>query len=202
MQSGTGKQDAEKMLKKINEAYEILGNQEKRKEYEKERRERNKQEELEKQKNQIYQQYYNDTKTTENYDNRQYNDKNAYSESNEYPQDNNEAYENMKQEMERQKEELRYRQEQQEEINRQYQNAYEDYLRSLGYKVKHKWTKEDYKNFFITIGIIIVVCAILWIIPPIRNAIINFYEQNPILKAIVDVIIATITGIFRGIFTS
>ena len=219
LQSDAGKRKAEQMMKKINEAYDILGNKEKRQAYDrelKELREQIKQEELEKQREQIFNEYnMNEVKNKDNYyNNQQYNNEYTYKENNNIPNDNfvnntenyngtqnyDNPYEDIKQDTERRTEELKRRTVEQEEINRQYQNAYEDYLRSLGYRIKHKWTKEDYKNFFIAIGIIVVVALILWAIPPIRNSLIKFYEENPIIKSLVDVIVATITGIFRGIW--
>lgn len=189
LQNEVEKQKAEGMMKKINEAYEILGNEEKRKEYDAKLKEERYQIEQEKlQKNQNYNQNYNQNAN-------QYNQK----ESNNTIHDYGNAYQNMKQAFKQQKEELKNREKMQEKINQQYQNAYEDYLRSLGYKVKHKWTKENYRDFFITIAIIIILFAILWAIPPVRNYMIDFYEQNPILKAIVDVFIGIIRGIWKFI---
>lgn len=218
LQSDAEKRKAEQMMKKINEAYDILGDKEKRQVYDrelKELREQIKQEELEKQREQIFNEYnINDVKNTDNYyNNQQYNNEYTYKENDNISNDdfvnNTEnyngtqnydgTYEEMKQDAERRTEELKRRTMEQEEINRQYQNAYEDYLRSLGYRIKHKWTKETYKDFFITIGIIIVIIVILWMIPPVRNSIINFYEQNPILKSIVDVIIAIVKSIWNTI---
>lgn len=189
LQSEAGKQRAEGMMKKINEAYEILGNEEKRKEYDAKLKEERYQIEQEKlQKNQNYNQNYNQNAN-------QYNQK----ESNNTIHDYGNAYQNMKQAFKQQKEELKNREKMQEKINQQYQNAYEDYLRSLGYKVKHKWTKENYRDFFITIVIIVIIFAILWAIPPVRNYMIDFYEHNPILKAIVDVFMGIIRGIWKFI---
>ena len=47
------------------------------------------------------------------------------------------------------------------------------------------------------IGIFIV----LWFIPPTHDWMVNFYEENIILKKIVDIIVIVITGIFTGIWT-
>lgn len=222
LQSDAEKNNAEQKMKKINEAYDILSDKEKRQVYDRElkqQREQIKQQELEKQREKIYNEYnINNKNNTENYyNNPQYHNEYAYKEndniSNNNFANNTENYsdtyndtqnyddtcEEMKQDAERRTAELKRRTIEQEEINRQYQNAYEDYLRSLGYKIKHKWTKEDYKNFFITIVIIVVVALILWAIPPVRNSIINFYEQNPIFKSIVDVFIAIIKGIWNTI---
>ena len=80
-----------------------------------------------------------------------------------------------------------------------YQKAYEDYLRSLGYKIKYKWTWKNYKDLLITILVIAIICAIIWIIPPTRNWIISFYESNTIIKTVVDVIGSVLLGIWNAL---
>lgn len=88
----------------------------------------------------------------------------------------------------------------QENLNREYENAYYNYLRSLGYKVKRRITKERVRDFFITIGVMVLIITALWFIPPTHDWLVSFYEENPILKAIIDVIVSVITGIFSGIW--
>ena len=145
LQQAEEKKNAETKMKQINEAYEILGNTQKRKEYDEKLKNEREQKTVQSQ-NAIY--YDNASSQT------------PYA-----------AY-----------------------------NAYDDYLRSLGFKVKHRWTKENVKDFFIVILIMAVIITILWFIPPTHDWMVNFYEQNPILKTIIDIIIAIITGIFTGIW--
>ena len=45
-------------------------------------------------------------------------------------------------------EEQQQRRKMQENLNKEYANAYNNYLRSLGYKVKENWTKEKTKDLF------------------------------------------------------
>ena len=125
-----------------------------------------------------------------------------YSNNNVNNQNANYNYEKerLKYEKKLQAEELKQRQKMQDNLNKEYQNAYENYLRSLGYKIKHKWTKENTRDLLITIGILIVVFVILWFIPPTHDWLVNFYESNVILKTIVDIVVAIVTGIFRGIW--
>lgn len=196
------KNNAEKNMKKINEAYEILSNTDKRKEYDnelKQKRQIQENEEIEKQKEQIYNEINN--RINKNI----YNNFNNNYVSNEHSNNNNYnkgEYSNLKEEKEelkRQKDEYKKTQKMQEEINREYENAYEDYLRSLGYRVKHKWTKQNYKDFFITLLIMAVIIFILSLIPPVRNWFIQIYEQNPIIKGIVNVFIGILRGIWNAI---
>ena len=207
LQEEANKSRAEAMMKKINEAYDVLGNEEKRKAYNAELKAKREQEELEKQGTQNYQGYNNATYNGNiqyqngNYAKNVYNNA-GYSNSNGNNQNANYNYEKerLKYEKKLQEEELKQRQKMQDNLNKEYQNAYENYLRSLGYKIKHKWTKENTRDLLITIGILIVVFAILWFIPPTHDWLVNFYESNPILKTIVNIIVAIVTGIFKGIW--
>ena len=202
LQEEANKSKAEAMMKKINEAYDVLGNEEKRKIYNAELEAKREQEELEKQSTQGFQGYSENMQYQNgNYANNVYNNAN-YSNSNANNQNANYNYEKgrLKYEKKLQEEELKQRQKMQNNLNKEYQNAYENYLRSLGYKIKHKWTKENTRDLLITIGILIVVFAILWFIPQTHDWLVNFYESNVILKTIVDIVVAIVTGIFRGIW--
>ena len=168
LQEESQKVNSENKMKQINEAYEVLGNPEKRKEYDMKLK---KDREEEKLKNNIDINYNNDL-------NRQNECQNSY------------IYER-----ERQIRQM------QENLNKQYENAYYNYLRSLGYKVKHKLTKQNIIDFIIVVGIMAIIIVGLWYIPFTRNWMINFYQSNPILKIIIDIIISIITGIFKGIWT-
>lgn len=187
LQEEANKKQAEAMMKKINEAYEILGNEEKRSRYDAELEEKRNQEELQRKNNQVYNNMYNNV---------QYQNNNATNNNINYDYEK----ERLKYERKLQEEEIRHRQKMQEDLNREYNNAYENYLRSLGYKIKHKWTKENTRDLLITIGVIIVVFIILWIIPPTHDWLVSFYENNPIVKTFVDIIIAIVVGIFKGIW--
>lgn len=180
LQKEQNKKSAEIKMKEINEAYEVLGNKEKRREYDlrlqmerEEERIRNRQENtIEDSSKQVID---NDNPNDIEKDRAIYQRK---------------LYQ----------EEIKQRKKMQENLNKEYENAYYNYLRSFGYRVKHKWTKENVKDFFIVIGIMILIFMALWFIPPTHDWLVNFYEQNPILKAIVDLIISVVTGIFKGIW--
>lgn len=187
LQEEANKKQAEAMMKKINEAYEILGNEEKRSRYDGELAEKRNMEEMQRQNvNQNYQGY-----------NMQYQD-NAVNNVNSANYDYEK--ERLRYERKLQEEEIKQRRKMQEDLNREYNNAYENYLRSLGYRIKHRWTKENTRDLLITIGVIVVVFIILWFIPPTHDWMVNFYESNPIIKTFIDIIIAIVTGIFKGIW--
>lgn len=192
LQQEANKKNAEAMMKKINEAYEILGNKEKRVEYDNQLQAERKQEEANT--------YTTDTqKANNNYTNINYNT-NVVNNKN---QNNNFDYEaeKLRYEKKLQQEELRQRKKMQENLNKEYENAYYNYLRSLGYKVKHKWTKQNFIDLIIVLAIMAIIFVILWFIPVTHDWMVNFYEENVILKNIVNIIIGIVTSIFTAIWT-
>lgn len=191
--TGKEKLEAEEKVKKLNEAYATLSDEIKRKEYDLKL-----EQEREIQKNN-YEQSVRHTQNNQ--------DKYTNNISDDYKTDNvngqvNYNYENerIKYEERLMQEEYEKRKQMQEDLNREYENAYYNYLRSLGYKIKYKWTKENVKDFIIVIAIMIIIIIILWLFPPTHNWMMNFYEQNPILKTIINIIIGIIKEIFVGIW--
>lgn len=195
LQPGDQKENAETKMKKINEAYDILGNENKRKEYDgKLKKERD--EERAK-----YNQEPNFQYTQKEY--RQNDYSNIYKDNISNKTQQNYNYENDRRNYQEKlrREEEKQRKEMHEKLNKEYENAYYNYLRSLGYKVKHKWTKENLIDLLITLAIMAVIITALWFIPPSHDWMVNFYESNPIIKIIVDIIVGIITGIFKGIWS-
>lgn len=203
------KSNAEDKMKEINEAYEILGDSSKREKYDEELK-RNREEEKIREQN-VNQSSYSATYNNQNYEtqNKGYTSNVNTNTNMNHTQNNSSNIKNqanydkdrIEYEQRLRREEAEQRRQMQENLNRQYANAYNDYLRSLGFKVKERWTKEKVRDLFIVIGIIIIVILLLWIFPPTHDLLVNFYESNPILKTLVDIIIAVITSIFRGIWS-
>ena len=187
LQSDSQKESAEEKMKEINKAYDVLGNSEKRKEYDaKLLQER----ELEKIKeDQKQDSYKHEEKVTRNVN------KNVGNDNFFYEQKRKEYEQRLKEE------EYKQRQKMQENLNKEYENAYYNYLKSLGYKIKHKWTKENIRDFVIVIIIMAIIVTILWFIPPSHDWMVEFYESNPIIKTVINIIGAIITGIFTGIWS-
>lgn len=185
------KQDAEQKMKMLNEAYSILSNTIKRKSYDEKLQEQRKQEinfyyentlnkpEIKKQQHQT---------TAENQNNK---------EDIKYKQEEKKAREEKIQKQKKYEQEIQKNM--QAQYEQKYQQAYEGYLRSLGYKIKYKWTWENYKDFMITILIIIAIGAFFWFLPPTHNMIVEFYESNPIIKTIADVIGNIFLGFWNAI---
>lgn len=84
---------------------------------------------------------------------------------------------------------LKKAQKAEEEYNRAYNEAYNNYLRKMGYTVKEPWTWKRVKNVIITILGIIIACAVIWLLPPTRNLLIQIYEENFIVKSLVDIVV-------------
>lgn len=84
----------------------------------------------------------------------------------------------------------------QQQYQERCQNAYENYLRSLGYRIKYRWTWKRVKELLKTCSIVLVIVLILWFFPPTHNIIMNFYESNRTIQLVVDII----CGIFKGIW--
>lgn len=197
LQMPENKAIAEAKMKKINEAYDVLSDDVKRKEYDEtlaSKRETEKMQQQEMQENLS----------------KQYEQQNTY-----YQADMSQEEQRFR-DMQRRKyeEELRKQQEQmqkqmQQSINEQYENAYYNYLRSLGYKIKERWTWEKTKKLLIIILILIIIGTILWILPPTHNMLMNFYENNKLIQIIVNIIggiiiafFETIGSIFSNLFST
>ena len=186
LQDAENKSIAEQKMKLINEAYEILSDDSKRQEYDNELE----QLEIEKRERIIQDQEYKKNSNKQNKQKKQYED--VY-------EDENADYESMQEELERQRVEQERRRIAYEEAQ---DRAYRNYLRSLGYKVKEKWTWKKFIKLMKIIGIIIIVILVIWIFPPTHKVLIETYEQNPIIKSIVDIIGRVIIGIGNGIGTA
>lgn len=98
------------------------------------------------------------------------------------------------------KQNLRKAQKIEEEYNRAYNKAYNDYLKKAGFKSKRNLTLNKIKTVLITIIVLIVSCFIIWHIPPIKQLLVNLYEENFIVKSLVDlasIFIKAILSIFK-----
>ena len=183
----------EEKIKKINEAYDILSNSEKRKNYDLNLNNTiissddynnliNENINLKKEINHLKNNLNNIQK---NINNNYYNsnDKNNTINYNSTEHMNNNSYVNYNKN--------------QENINNAYRKAYYDaYIQDLknrGYKIKYKKTWKDFIAFILTILVIIFVGFILWQIPFTRKYLISLYEENPIINLFINFIL----NIFR-----
>lgn len=98
------------------------------------------------------------------------------------------------------KENLRKAQMVEEEYQKEYNKAYNDYLKKMGMKTNEPVTLKKIKNRIIVIFSIIIVCFIAWKIPPIQRKLIGIYNDNFIIKSLVDIfkiILNSIFGLFK-----
>lgn len=177
LQEEQNKKQAEEKMKLINEAYEVLSDTNKRKEYniELENEEKRK----------IQEQQINN-----------YNKENRYEE--EYDEGDDE-YEDEPLTKKQIKEQIKQERKAQKEYREEQERQYARYMRSLGYKVKERWTLKRIRRLLKTIAVIIILLLIIWIFPPTHKLLIQAYKENSIIRALVGVIKAIFVGIGNGI---
>lgn len=190
LQQEDNKINAQKRMQEVNEAYEVLSDENKRKEYDEslEAEEKRKLEDLIKKENFEQQQY--EKNQQEYYEDNQQEQYQENYEQNEYI--NPFSKKAIKEQRKREKEERRRYIEEEE-------RRYRNYLRSMGYKVKEKWTWKRFLRLLKALAIFAVAFLILWIFPPTRNLMKETYNENPIIQTIVDIISKIFVGIFKGI---
>ena len=178
LQENNLKNNYEEKIKKINEAYEILSNPEKRKNYD-----------LQLQNNEISKEDYNNLyneninlKNEINYLKNNINLNNSYQTQNvknNIQQSQNTNYENnINQEDINQKIN--------NAVNKAYHDAYVQDLKNRGYKIKYKKTFKDFLALILTVGVILIIVFVLWQIPFTRNYLIGLYNDNPAVQFIVN----------------
>lgn len=186
------KKIAEEKIKEINDAYEILGDENKRKIYDlkleaelEEEKRKNDQEKLS---------LLEKMKAQENMMKQRQNEINNIrikQENINTDKSNNTNYE------------FENMQKIQESVNRAYKdaynNAYNNYLKKLGYKLKEPWTWKRFGNLMLTILIFFIIILAIWFFPPSHKIIVEFYEGNSLVKTIIDVIGNIFKGIGQGI---
>ena len=179
LQTDENKSEAENKMKEINEAYNILSDDAAREKYDAELADyREKQNNLKKQ-----QEIYENMNTV----NQAKNNINS--------QNINNVHEMQKTLQENLRKQQQMYAKQKAEIERQYNNAYYKYLKSLGYKVKFKWTWKQYVMLFIIIAVLVIIGVILWYIPVTHEWMVDLYNNNILVNVVVNICI----GIFNGI---
>lgn len=174
LQTPENKKQAENKMKEINEAYEILSDAEKRKAYDSELS--IKREEEKRKESQEYNNYTYDNNTSQ-----QHNMQDEYNKMNDMQR--------RRQEEKLRRQEQQMRKQMEKNLQEEYENAYYQYLRDLGYRIKERWTWKKTKDLILALIIIAIIITILWFIPATNKLMVDFYESNQIVKVIVDVII-------------
>lgn len=187
LQRGHNKIEAENMMKIINEAYDVLSDEEKRKNYDLELKMHQEQIELQKKlKEQHDQEAVLRKQNLRNTPQRIYNKNNvnnsqthhtssaSSSQTNSNASNFNEAF--------------------RDAYKTAYNDAYTNILKRMGYKIRYKKTWKDYLKRLIIFLIIILICFILWHIPFTKKFLLNIYHSNTAIKLIVDIIINIISS--------
>lgn len=156
------KQEYENKLKLINEAYEVLSDEQKRNQYNLELQEK---------------ENLNNQNTHQNPEKYIYHDIGE-----KVKQARQQAEEQRKYEQE-------YNTKINNAINKAYHDAYIQDLKNRGYKIKYKKTFKDYLKDFISIIIFLVILVILWHVPFVKKYLIALYNENMIIHYIVDIIL-------------
>ena len=171
--------NSEDILQKINEAYEVLSNPDKRANYDatlvnqfipKQDYEKLKQE---------LNELKNEQVTYQSYAQQEYY--------------NNQAQVDYEQEFQKQVETAR---------EQAYRDAYVQDMQNRGYKFRHKRSFKDYLRIVITILVIMIMIWIVWQIPFVRNWINSVADSNFVIRIIVDIIRSIYEALFETLFRS
>lgn len=174
----------EEKIKKINEAYEVLSDSEKRKNYDFNLKNdeisiddyNNLYNENINLKNEINYLKSNLNNYKKNYNNNSINNGNNISNNNYASMNNIENKINQKIN---------------NAVNQAYYDAYIQDLKNRGYKIKYKKTFKDFLALILTILVIFSVGFILWHIPFTKNYLVNLYNENSALQFIVNIFKST-----------
>lgn len=163
----------EEKIKKINEAYDILSNQEKRKNYD-----------LFLKNNEISNDDYNNLKNENiNLKNEINYLKNNYKKNLNYNNLENNNINNNYENLNKINEEIN------NTLNQAYYDAYIQDLKNRGYKINYENSFKNFIALILTIIFILIIGFILWHIPFTKNYLINLYNDNPLIKYLIDFIL-------------
>lgn len=189
LQEGSQKSIFEEKLKLINEAYEVLSNEEKRKQYDIQlshiepdadsllNENSILRDELNKYKN-------NPTNVYQTRNSSYSNNTNNNNTNNNHNNINNSNYQRQ----------LEYQQELQRAREQAYHDAYVQDLKNRGYKIRYKKSFNDYVKNFISLICTILILFLLYQIPFVKNFFIDLYNTNNLFKFLID--------IFKNLFLS
>lgn len=184
LQESANKQEYEEKLKLINEAYETLSNEQKRKQYDLELEQI---EQMKRQQENVENSYSNfNNSYNPNVSNNQYQNPNNYNNH-----DINEKVEQarMQNEEQRMYDEEEYNRQVNEAINKAYQDAYIQDLKNRGYTIEYKKTFKDYLKNFVILILTIFILYLISKLPFVKNYFINLYNENDIIHFIVNIFI-------------
>ena len=92
---------------------------------------------------------------------------------------------------------MQYQEQVNRAVNQAYQDAYVQDMKNRGYKIKYKHTFKQYRNLIISIAVVILIFILIWQIPFVKKFFVGIYEENIVIKSIVDIFINTFTTKFK-----
>lgn len=191
------KKQAEAMMQKLNEAYDVLSDENKRLNYDAILK-RKKQIELEKS--------ITENKKNSSIDSQNFNNINSQNET-DTPLNNPAKYNKEKFVVDTTYMDEKQKRKIKKKLQERYVEAYDNYLRSRGYKLRYKWTPKRILKAILIVAFSILILTLIFFLPPVHNYFISVYESNPIFKMTVDLIssffsaiITTFSSIFDSIF--
>lgn len=171
LQSDNLKYIYEEKIKLINEAYDILSDIEKRKLYDEQL------ESIEYENDIINDELLQENMNLKNELHNLRNNSSRYT----YSSANNSNYQNK----------IAYERELEYARQKAYHDAYIQDLKNRGYKIRYRKTPKDYFKNFIALLLTFLILFLLFQIPIVKGFFIEIYENNPLLKYIVDFFIKT-----------
>ena len=183
------KANSEAKIKEINEAYEVLGNSEKRAEYdamlaeqETIEQERIIQEQLEKE-------LRNNSVSNNNYRNDDYynqQNKNSYTNKNNIR--NQQVYNNKTNNSNNYNDTIneQFQQDYEDAINKAYHDAYIQDMKNRGYKIKYKKTWNERLRSLIALLITIGIILLIFQLPFVKDYFHSLYKENEVFRNIIN----------------
>lgn len=170
LQAENEKKQAEEILKEINEAYEILSDLEKKKNYDIL---------LAKEENR----HFSEIMENENYEsnNQAISIKELHAKQERLRQQKLQQQKQYQEELQRKREQA-YQEQMQQAREQAYYDAYIQDLKNRGYKIRYKKSLKDYIKGIVSIFLTLLVLFLLWQIPFIQNFVLEFLEKNTFLK--------------------
>lgn len=83
-----------------------------------------------------------------------------------------------------------------EEYNNAYNKVYKDYMKKMGYKSKMPAPIKKFITIVVFILVMIIVGFIAWHIPPVKEMLVELYNENTVVRILTDFIITTVKTIF------